>query len=280
MGSAIRCITTRNSWPRTDVKACAVDGVLPTSASIRSRRYPFITEVDVVVRRNLRPEHPARRLRDWLLSPAGQAVVEESGYVPVREAPGRKSANSLSGIPVSERLMDIEVAMCQAHDGHGQMSVDAVTDPGDWVDRHGDCLYRYALLRLRSPDLAADVVQETFLEALRARSSFSGRSSERTWLVGILRHKIVDHLRKVRRDSAASNGESVNGASESPSIAGAAGRSARPTGETNRAGKWRHASSGMRSTSAFPSSRRDSPTPSSSASWTAWTPTKSSRSWA
>ena len=41
--------------PRADVKACAVDGVLPTSASIRSRRYPFITEVDVVVRRNLRP---------------------------------------------------------------------------------------------------------------------------------------------------------------------------------------------------------------------------------
>ena len=76
------------------------------------------------------------------------------------------------------------------------MSVNAVTDPEDWVDRHGDALYRYALLRLRSPDLAADVVQETFLEALRARSSFSGRSSERTWLVGILRHKIVDHLRK------------------------------------------------------------------------------------
>jgi RNA polymerase sigma-70 factor (TIGR02943 family) len=96
------------------------------------------------------------------------------------------------------------------------MSVDAVTDPEDWVDRHGDVLYRYALLRLRSPDLAADVVQETFLEALRARSSFLGRSSERTWLVGILRHKIVDHLRKVRRDLAVGNGVSVNGTSESP----------------------------------------------------------------
>jgi DNA-directed RNA polymerase specialized sigma24 family protein len=40
-------------------------------------------------------------------------------------------------------------------------------DPETWVERYGDNLYRYALLRLRSPDLAADVVQETFLEAPR-----------------------------------------------------------------------------------------------------------------
>jgi DNA-directed RNA polymerase specialized sigma24 family protein len=56
--------------------------------------------------------------------------------------------------------------MRQVCSGHGQMSVDAVIDPEDWVDRHGDGLYRYALLRLRSPDLAADVVQETFLARL------------------------------------------------------------------------------------------------------------------
>jgi hypothetical protein len=67
------------------------------------------------------------------------------------------------------------------------VSIAGLTDPEAWVDRHGDGLYRYARLRLRSPDLAADVVQETFLEALRARHSFAGRSSERAWLVGILR---------------------------------------------------------------------------------------------
>jgi RNA polymerase sigma-70 factor (ECF subfamily) len=76
------------------------------------------------------------------------------------------------------------------------------TDPEVWVDRHGDGLYRYALLRLRSPDLAADAVQETFLEALRVRGSFSGRSDERTWLVGILRHKILDHYRRSVRQPA------------------------------------------------------------------------------
>ena len=47
-------------------------------------------------------------------------------------------------------------------------------DPERWVDRHGDGLYRYALLRLRAPDQAADVVQETFLEALRAEARSRG----------------------------------------------------------------------------------------------------------
>jgi RNA polymerase sigma-70 factor (ECF subfamily) len=82
------------------------------------------------------------------------------------------------------------------------MRYDQATDAERWVDRHGDCLYRYALLRLRTPELAADVVQETFLEALGAQGSFQGRSSERTWLIGILRHKILDHFRKSGREQA------------------------------------------------------------------------------
>ena len=79
-------------------------------------------------------------------------------------------------------------------------------DPERWVDRHGDALYSYARLRLRDPDLAAEVVQETFLEALRARASFSGRSSERTWLIGILKHKVVDHFRDRARRGRAPGG--------------------------------------------------------------------------
>ena len=73
--------------PRKDVKACAVDAILPTAESIRSRRYPFLAEVYVVVRRDLPPQHPACRLRDWLLEPTGQGAVEESGYVAVSEVP-------------------------------------------------------------------------------------------------------------------------------------------------------------------------------------------------
>jgi RNA polymerase sigma-70 factor (ECF subfamily) len=52
-------------------------------------------------------------------------------------------------------------------------------DPALWVDQHGDCLYRYALVRLGNPETAEDLVQETFLAALRAREKFAGGSSER-----------------------------------------------------------------------------------------------------
>jgi RNA polymerase sigma-70 factor, ECF subfamily len=79
-------------------------------------------------------------------------------------------------------------------------------DAEGWVDRHGGHLYRYALLRLRSPDRAADLVQETFLAALNAHTSFEARSSERSWLIGILRHKIIDHYRKAGREQVVENG--------------------------------------------------------------------------
>jgi RNA polymerase sigma-70 factor (ECF subfamily) len=69
-------------------------------------------------------------------------------------------------------------------------------DPTAWVDEHGDCLYRYALARVGSPEAAEDLVQETFLAALRSADSFAGRSSERTWLTAILKNKLVDRLRR------------------------------------------------------------------------------------
>jgi RNA polymerase sigma-70 factor (ECF subfamily) len=77
-------------------------------------------------------------------------------------------------------------------------------------------LYRYALLRIHSPDLAADLVQETFVEALRSRSTFAGRSTERTWLIGILRHKIGDQIRGSRRSPAGANGLVHDGSDQSP----------------------------------------------------------------
>lgn len=112
----------------------------------------------------------------------------------------------MSGNPGGERLTLHEAATRRARDRRQAMSEVQATDPETWVERYGDSLYRYALLRLRAPDLAADVVQETFLEALRARRSFAGRSSERTWLIGILRHKVIDQLRRSSREPAAGNG--------------------------------------------------------------------------
>src|SRR5438067_11944463 len=51
----------------------------------------------------------------------------------------------------------------------------AALDPERWVDEHGDCLYRYALVRVRKPEVAQDLVQETLLAALRGAEKFGGR---------------------------------------------------------------------------------------------------------
>jgi RNA polymerase sigma-70 factor (ECF subfamily) len=72
-------------------------------------------------------------------------------------------------------------------------------DPGEWLSRYGDALYRYALARLRRPHEAEEAVQETLLAALRARQQFRGRSHPRTWLMGILKRKVVDQLRAAAR---------------------------------------------------------------------------------
>ena len=79
------------------------------------------------------------------------------------------------------------------------MNSDRELDPTRWLAEHGDILYRFALGRVRDPQTAEDLVQDTFLAAMKGAKSFSGRSKERTWLVGILKHKIIDHFRKHKR---------------------------------------------------------------------------------
>ncbi|RYG31258.1 MAG: sigma-70 family RNA polymerase sigma factor [Chitinophagaceae bacterium] len=68
-------------------------------------------------------------------------------------------------------------------------------DPQHWVNRYADYLYSYAAFRIKDPDLARDLVQETFLAALERREKFEGRSSEKTWLTAILKNKVVDIYR-------------------------------------------------------------------------------------
>jgi phosphate transport system substrate-binding protein len=67
-------------------RTIAVDGVEPSYDSIGQGKYPFTAEVLVVIRKGLDQSTAAVRLRDWLRSPEGQAVVRESGYVPITPA--------------------------------------------------------------------------------------------------------------------------------------------------------------------------------------------------
>lgn len=90
---------------------------------------------------------------------------------------------------------------------------DAAKRPADlqvveaWVDEHSDYLFRYALPRLRDRHVAEEVLQETFLAALKSAGKFRGDSSPRTWLVSLLRRKIADHYRKRYREG---EGESID----------------------------------------------------------------------
>lgn len=75
-----------------------------------------------------------------------------------------------------------------------------LSSPEEWVAQHGDYLFRFAMLKLRDEHLAEDAVQETLLAALQGQKSFAGDAAERTWLVGILKHKVVDLIRKKVRE--------------------------------------------------------------------------------
>ncbi len=83
---------------------------------------------------------------------------------------------------------------------HAASPMAAMPEPATWLDRHGDALYAYALMRVRDASVAEDLVQDTLLAAIRSVDRFKGESSERTWLIGILKHKVLDHWRRAGRE--------------------------------------------------------------------------------
>ncbi len=75
-----------------------------------------------------------------------------------------------------------------------------VVEPERWVEKYGDVLFGFAAMRVRDHAIAQDLVQETFLAAIKAREQFGGLSSERAWLFGILRNKLADYYRLQSRE--------------------------------------------------------------------------------
>ncbi len=73
-------------------------------------------------------------------------------------------------------------------------------NPSDWLEQYGDLMFRYAFLQLRDNEKAEDAVQDTLLSAYRARDGFEGKASIKNWLMSILRNKIIDIVRKDKRD--------------------------------------------------------------------------------
>ncbi len=70
-------------------------------------------------------------------------------------------------------------------------------DPNLWIDKYADYLFNYTIVRVKDRETAEDLVQETFLAGLKSMENFKGEASERTWLISILKRKIIDYYRKI-----------------------------------------------------------------------------------
>lgn len=70
-------------------------------------------------------------------------------------------------------------------------------DPNQWITLYSDYLFNYTISRVNDRDIAQDLVSETFLAALGSMKNFKGEASERTWLISILKRKIIDYYRKI-----------------------------------------------------------------------------------
>ncbi len=77
-----------------------------------------------------------------------------------------------------------------------------VLEPEKWVVKYADYLYNYAITRVDNQEIAKDLVQETFLSGVKGKDSFRGQAAERTWLVSILKRKIIDYYRKINSAKA------------------------------------------------------------------------------
>jgi RNA polymerase sigma-70 factor, ECF subfamily len=70
-----------------------------------------------------------------------------------------------------------------------------------WYDRSLPVVYGYLFHRCgRSPELAEELTQQAFVEAVRSRNRFRGQAGATTWVIGIARHKLVDHFRRAQRE--------------------------------------------------------------------------------
>ena len=86
-------------------------------------------------------------------------------------------------------------------------------DPRD-LEAHRQTLFRFAMLQLRNRTVAEDCVQETMMAAIQGAERFAGGSSVRTWLIGILKHKVIDHFRKAAREQPLDRGDDESSAED------------------------------------------------------------------
>lgn len=66
----------------------------------------------------------------------------------------------------------------------------------EWVNKYSEELYKWAFHKTSDSETSNDLVQDTFLAAVKSIDKFEGKSNPKTWLFSILNNKISDHYRK------------------------------------------------------------------------------------
>lgn len=102
---------------------------------------------------------------------------------------------------IFKRGADYFLYIYQQKTQHMKMQL-AKAEPKKWLELYGTMLYQYALPRVDDANVAEDLVQETFLSALKGLDGFRGEASEKNWLFTILKNKIIDHYRKKSTEQA------------------------------------------------------------------------------
>jgi RNA polymerase sigma-70 factor (ECF subfamily) len=126
-----------------------------------------------------------------------------------------------------------------------QMADRPISASHRWIDDHGDALYRFALVRVRNSDVAEDLVQETLLAALQGTYRETGPAAERNWMIGIIKHKIVDYFRRTAREPLREFADSQSGDEDflpdghwKPAMAAIGGWPEKPDGLLERKQFW------------------------------------------
>ena len=70
-------------------------------------------------------------------------------------------------------------------------------NPNKWIELYSDYLFNYTISRVNDREIAKDIIQDTFFAGLKSMKNFKGEASERTWLISILKRKIIDYYRKI-----------------------------------------------------------------------------------
>ena len=73
----------------------------------------------------------------------------------------------------------------------------SLINPENWIDKYSDYLFNYTIVRVNDREVTNDLISETFLAALKSKKNFKGESTERTWLISILKRKIIDYYRRI-----------------------------------------------------------------------------------